>query len=430
MSRREAKTVVGAVSGTDDGLLLPRPPGVLRRFWARHPRIADAFVALLAFLLSGPTATIRSGFPTPPTEVQTWGAVVLMLLACVALFFRRSHPLLVFAATMIPSLVLPPNLVPATQMLPAFALYAVAVYGSMRACWAAFGIACAALGVYTTVWLIAVPAEASFYLTSIVSAIVAMLIGGLIGTNVGNRRRYLEALIDRSRQLLIERDQQAQLAAAAERTRIAREMHDIVSHNLTVVVALAEGATATADQARARAATEQIAATARGALAEMRSMLGVLRDPDASPGTPLAPLESASAADAVEAAQRAGFPAVLRTQGAIDDIPADVRLAVTRIVQESLTNAMRHAPLASLIDVGVTVGDDAVDVVVVNDGVGTAAAPTAPGTRGGYGLPGLRERAAHVGGALTAEAATDGRWVVRASLPLPDAAQTPEESSP
>ena len=430
MSRRDTKTVVGAPPGADDGLLLPRPPGVLRRFWARHPRVADVLVAVLAFLLSGPVATVRSGYPTPPTAVQTWGAVVLMLLACIALFFRRSRPLLVFAATMVPSLVLPPSLVPATQVLPAFALYAVAVYGSMRACWTAFGIACAALGVYTAVWVLAVPTEAAFYLSSLVSAIVSMLIGGLIGTNVGNRRRYLEALIDRSRQLLVERDQQAQLAAAAERTRIAREMHDIVSHNLTVVVALAEGATATADRSRARAATEQIAVTARGALAEMRSMLGVLRDPDASPGTPLAPLESASAADAVEAAQRAGFPAVLTTQGAIDEIPADVRLAVTRIVQESLTNAMRHAPLASIIDVSVAVRDDAVDVVVVNDGVGPTLPLTAPGARGGYGIPGLRERAAHVGGTLTAEATAAGRWVVRASLPLPEAEQTPEESSP
>lgn len=425
MSRPDSKPVVGADPGADDGLLLPRAPGILRRFWARHPRFADVLVALLALLLSLPAASFRSGFPTQPTVAETIFAIVLIVLACVALVFRRSQPLVVFAVCVAPAVVLPQSLVPATHILPAVALYAVAVYQSSRAAWISFGIAGAAMTLATGVAVLATPALLSLLLTSLVSGVVAMLIGGLIGTNVGNRRRYLEALIDRSRQLLVERDQQAQLAAAAERTRIAREMHDIVSHNLTVVVALAEGATATADPERARAATEQIAGTARGALAEMRSMLGVLREPEAMPGA-LVPLESLSVSDAVEAAQRAGFPVVLHVEGPVEALPADLRLATVRIVQESLTNAMRHAPTASLIDVRVSVGENAVEVSVVNDGV-LSSAPSAPGMRGGYGIPGLRERAAHVGGMLTAGAADGGRWMVRASLPLPGADRTEDE---
>ncbi|MCW3493382.1 sensor histidine kinase [Microbacterium sp. SSM24] len=420
MSRADSTPVVGTDPGADDGLLLPRPPGVLRRFWSRHPRLADVLIAGAALLLSLPSALFRSGFPTQPTAAETALASVLVIAACVALVFRRRWPLLVFALCVLPSVVLAPSLVPATQILPAFALYAVAVYRSARAAWSCFGIACAALTLATAIAAIRVPSELSLVATTLVSGVVVMLIGGLLGTNVGNRRRYLEALIDRSRQLLVERDQQAQLAAAAERTRIAREMHDIVSHNLTVVVALAEGATATADPERARTATEQIAATARGALTEMRAMLGVLREPEATPGA-LLPLESASFADAVEAAQRAGFPVVLHTEGSLDGLPADIRLATFRVVQESLTNAMRHAPRATLIDVQVVVDEAAVDVVVVNNGVPSVLAAISPGVRGGYGIPGLRERAAHVGGSFTAGPGDDGRWLVRARIPLPTA---------
>ncbi len=430
MSLRDRRAVVGADPGTDDGLLLPRAPGFLRRFWARHRRLADVLVAAVAFLLSAPAATFRGAFPIPPTAVEIAFAIVLVALASASLVLRRDRPLMIFTATMIPAVVLPPSLAPASHLMPAFGLYAVAVYRSTRACWTAFGIACAALAVYTGLAVAAMPAEFGFLVSTFVSAVVAMLIGGLIGTNVGGRRRYLDALIDRSRQLLIERDQQAQLATAAERTRIAREMHDIVSHNLTVVVALAEGAAATADPARARAASESIAATARSALEEMRAMLGVLRDPDAAAGTPLAPLGSATVADAVEAAQRAGMPAVLHIEGSLDGLPADVRLAVTRIVQESLTNAMRHAPSASVIDVNIVARDEAIEIVVSNDGTPTTAGTQRARARGGYGIPGLHERVAHVGGSVEVGPAGGDRWIVRASLPRRHAAPVIEELAP
>ena len=105
------------------------------------------------------------------------------------------------------------------------------------------------------------------------------------------------------------------------------------------------------------------------------------------------------------------------------NIPDEIATALFRVVQESLTNAMRHAPLASRIDVRVSVGGTSVDVTVVNDGAGPPTAAIEPGARGGYGIPGLRERAAHVGGTLTAGPDADdaGRWVVRARLPLPEA---------
>ncbi len=417
MSPRDRRTVVGAAPGADDGLLLPRPPGVLRRFWARHPRFTDALVAIIAFLLSAPSAAFLVEGPLTPTVAQTWYAVILILLGSGALMFRRTRPVTVFAATLVPVVILPPGLSAAAHLLPAFAIYAIAAYRSVKACWIAFGAASAIVGLYTLVACMAVPTELQYFITSLVVAVVGMLIAALIGINVGNRRRYLEALIDRSRQLLVERDQQAQLAAAAERTRIAREMHDIVSHNLTVVVALAEGASATPDPERARAATQQIATTARGALTEMRAMLGVLRAPDPSQDAPLTPAEPASVADAVEAAQRAGFPVVLRVEGAWEQAPADTRFAVIRIVQESLTNAMRHSWHATTIDVRVSARDDRIDIEVVNDGVRTAPVTADPAARSGFGILGLRERVAHVGGSLQAGPVGEGRWGVRATLP-------------
>ncbi|WP_106814082.1 sensor histidine kinase [Microbacterium timonense] len=428
-SPSDSTAVVGALTGTDDGLLLPRPPGVLRRFWARHPRITDVLVALVAFLLSAPAATIRSDAPVAPSTGETWFAIALVVLMSAALVLRRRHPLLVFALTMVPVLILAPSLSPVAHLLPAFAIYAVAVYRSVRACWIAFAAASGALVVYTLVAWATVPVELGFLVTSQISAIVALLLGALIGINVGNRRRYLEALIDRSRQLLVERDQQAQLAAAGERARIAREMHDIVSHNLTVVVALAEGAAATPDPDRARTAAQQIAATARGALTEMRAMLGVLRAPGAAIEHPLAPAGSEGVAEAVEAAQRAGFPVVLRSEGRWEDAPAETRFAVTRIVQESLTNAMRHARLATCIEVHLATGDAGIDLTIVNDGVrGDADAVSA---RGGFGLVGLRERVTHVGGTLQAGAAGGGRWLVRASLPWdPTTSRATKETTP
>jgi signal transduction histidine kinase len=417
MSDRHGDAVVGALAGADDGLLLPRPPGVLRRFWARHPRVTDALVAAVALLLSLPAATFRSEFPTPPTGAQTWSAIALVVLACGSLMFRRTRPLLVFAVCVLPAVVLPPSLVPATHLLPAFSLYAVAVYRSARTAWIAFGAAGAALALATAAAAIGAPSELGLLVTSLVSGLVAMVVGGLLGTNVGNRRRYLEALIDRSRQLLVERDQQAKLAAAAERTRIAREMHDIVSHNLTVVVALAEGAAATPDAERARAATLRIADTARSALTEMRAMLGVLRAPGSGQEAPLTPVDTTSVADTVEAAQRAGFPVVLHTEGRWDDLSAEARFAAIRIVQESLTNAIRHAPLATAVEVRLTMRDDVIDIEVVNDGVHAAPAEADPAPPAGFGLLGLRERVAHAGGTLETGPVEGGRWAVHATLP-------------
>ncbi|KJL28711.1 sensor histidine kinase [Microbacterium oxydans] len=403
----------------DEDLRLPRPPGVFRRFWARHPRVADVLIALVCLFLSlTPATRIDPEFAPPFTPVLGALLPVAVLGTCVALLWRRRIPLLPFVASFVVEALLLFVNVPVGTPIILVTCYAVAVYRSTSSAWKSYAIALAALSAFAGLLTVTGVIDLQIALNSVVSALVLGLIGTLIGVNVGGRKRYIAAVIDRSRQLLVERDQQAQLAAAAERARIAREMHDIVSHSLTVIVALSEGAAATADPEQARAASTASATTARAALAEMRSMLGVLRSTDDS--APLAPIAAPSPHESVSSAQRAGYPVTLAVTGA-GELPVSIEHAVSRIVQEGVTNAMRHAPAATAIAVRIIHEAESVRVEVVNDG--TIAPVDAPG----FGLRGLSERIAHVQGTISYGSAGDGRWTLTARLPTAPA-RTEEES--
>ncbi len=410
-SRREL--VLGAgTAPAEDELRLPRPPGVIRRFWARHPLAADILLAVFALLLSVPTLVVLAPNDEPLTGVMLAVGIMLVVGACAALVWRRRWPVTAFVVSLLPILVLAPDMA-GTLSGPAalIALYSVAVYRSVRACWISFGAAFALVISHSIVSIATDAVNAGGQININISTMVMLLIGALVGVNMGNRRRYLHALIDRSRQLVIERDQQALLAAASERARIAREMHDIVSHSLTVVVALADGASATADRDRARDATQAIAATAREALSEMRSMLGVLRsDDDGQP--PFVPVGDGSIHDVIAAAQRAGLPATLTVSGTIDATPAQ-QLAVRRIVQEGITNAARYATDPSFIRASVDYSGDSIRLVIENDG---ARADT-PSQGAGWGLVGLRERVASLEGSFDAGMVAPHLWRLRAEFP-------------
>ncbi|GAA4479845.1 sensor histidine kinase [Microbacterium panaciterrae] len=405
----------------DEELRLPRPPGVIRRFWARHPLFTDILIALIFLALSTP-GTI-GGDPRPATAFLTPLAV---LAGSALLLKRRRWPIVVFVAAWVAAasyLLQGTTVVGGSLVL--IATYSLAVYRSVRACWIGSGIGLGGLSVLSFTLSASGAISFAVAINAVIGNLVLGLIGALIGINVGNRKRYLEAVIDRSRQLLVERDQHAQLAAAAERDRIAREMHDIVSHSLTVVVALSEGAAATPDRGRARAASTAAAATARDALTEMRSMLGVLRDGAAD--APLAPLVAASPAETVAEAQRAGFDATLAVRGDAEVAPA-LRFAIGRIVQEGVTNAMRHAAHASLIDVRIDHDADPIVIEIVNDGVsgtGSGSAASGAASSGGFGLRGLVERATLLGGMVVSAPAGRGRWMLRAELPRAGAAPAP-----
>lgn len=421
-----------AFSSEEEELRLPRPPGIIRRFWARHPVFADVVIAVICLLLSiAPATVIRtsdgSGFDDIAISeialvTKNIFLTVLVVAGSALLLRRRQWPVVASIAAYAVAIGYLLVLAPAGNPLLLVTSYALAVYRSTRAAWIGLAIGMGSLSLISIALQLTGVISLQTVLNAIFGQLTLALIGTLIGVNVGGRKRYLEAVIDRSRQLLIERDQQAQLAASAERARIAREMHDIVSHSLTVIVALSEGAAATEDQARARDAATAAAATARGALTEMRSMLGVLRD--GAGDIPLAPMESAAPHATVATAQNAGYPVTLTTVGE-PKVAAAVDFAIGRIVQEGITNAMRHARGATRIAVHIDYSTDPVVIEIENDGV-TGAAGT-----GGFGLRGLSERAAHVNGSFRSGPVGDRRWMLRAELPAasePNISDRPEDA--
>jgi signal transduction histidine kinase len=204
---------------------------------------------------------------------------------------------------------------------------------------------------------------------------------------------------------------QAEQATAAERARIARELHDIVAHHLSVIVLQAAGARA---QGKPAGTTlEKIENSARQALAETRRLLGVLRDPDEETG--LAPQPGIGDLDALAASvQAAGLPVNLVISGDRAALPAAVDVSVYRIVQEALTNALKHAGPARA-DVTIGCAPDTVTIEITDNGIGEPG-PLTPAD--GHGLAGMRERAAVFGGELAAGPRPGGGFGVRARLPL------------
>jgi signal transduction histidine kinase len=208
-----------------------------------------------------------------------------------------------------------------------------------------------------------------------------------------------------------EAQRQAEQAAAAERVRIAWELHDIVAHHLSVIVLQAGGARASGRPAGP--ALEKIENSGRQALAETRRLLGVLRDPDEEAG--LAPQPGIGDLDALAASVRAaGLPVRLAVSGDLAALPAAADVSVYRIVQEALTNVLKHAGPARA-DVTIRCAEDAVTIEVTDNGSGQ---PGPLPTPGGHGLAGMRERAAVFGGDLAAGPRAGGGFAVRARLPL------------
>ncbi|KQR55041.1 two-component system sensor protein [Leifsonia sp. Leaf336] len=397
-------------------LELPRPPGAVRRYFGAHPLLVDSLVVavyLVPALAEGVVEMVRD----PSWSVAL--RVVLATVAGVALFARRRSPRIVFAIALT-VLVLSVFVGRNVDFVPTvFALYALAVYRSARSAWIAYAItAVATIGVLSvTEIVVSVHDFAPLSTEAIPSGFAALsfcTVAVLVGTNVGNRRRYLRALIDRARQLARERDQQAEIATAAERSRIAREMHDIVSHSLTVMITLADGSAGLAATAPERSAETMrlVAETGRSALGDMRRLLGVLRpgDEEAAAHAPQPGLGELG--ELVERFRAAGLPVRITVSGAA---PTDVgqQLTVFRVVQEALTNALRHAALATQVSVTIEFGDDRIRIVVEDD----ATVHTGSLQGSGSGLLGLRERVALYGGTLEAGPRRGGGWRVVADIP-------------
>ena len=402
-----------------DDLRLPRQPGVIRRFWGRHEGLADGLIAVF-WGLPSTLVTLVTLLMAARTDLGRWGAVVAALLvvgSCAGIRLRRTRPILAFAILSIALLPVPFTESGPSQLIPVFGVYSLAVYRSNAAAWIGAAVLEGASTLY--VWLVSpfgttrtlAHAPAQWMPIYAIELLVALA----IGMTVGNRRRYLAALIERAHQLARERDQQALLAAVAERARIARDMHDVVSHSLTVMVTLAEGSAAAVetDAARAAAVMRQVAETGREALSGMRQMLGVLGDEGEEAS--LAPQPTmADIPRLIARFRELGLPVSLRIEG---EPPADpaLQLAVYRIVQEGLTNALRYSRGPSRVDVLVDASADPLAVVVDDDGL---AGMPAPSVGAGRGLIGLGERVSALGGSLSSGHHENGAgWQLAAALP-------------
>jgi signal transduction histidine kinase len=347
---------------------------------------------------------------------------VVLVFTVAPLVVRRIWPLPVFGWILVSAIAVglwTRSAVDGVALL--IALYTVASTRPRRD-----ALVCAGLLEVVAVTALLLYADSRWWYDAIfVSGMVAAALG--LGLYFAARRAYLAELHDRAERLERERDQQAELAAAAERARIAREMHDIVAHHLTVMTTLAEAAVAASASSPEKATDvmRSVAATGRRALADTRRLLGVLRERDrtgAGSAADLQPVPDLGQLDVlIEQVRSAGLDTSLELRGQAPDLPAGVQLAVYRLVQEALTNTLKHGGAGARASVRLSFVPGELRVDVDDDGAGSAA----PATAGvGGGLPGMRERIRAYGGDVQAGPRQPAGWAVSARLPLDDGGTT------
>ncbi|TDT24095.1 signal transduction histidine kinase [Streptomyces sp. BK208] len=349
--------------------------------------------------------------------------VALSLALSVPLLWRRSHPRAALLATL-PAALLNAWSGAALQaaLLQLLLVHHIALRRPLRGLWWAVAVvtvpACVTVARYGD--------GAGSWNQQLGSQLLSVGVAALIGITVRARRDHTEVLEDRARRLETERDQQVRLAAAAERARIAREMHDIIGHNLSVITGLADGGRYAAAKSpdRAAQALDAIATTSRRALGELRRLLDVLRDDD-SDGAPaaaeLTPQPALTDLDRLlDGVRGAGLPVRTTVRGE-PALPEGRQLTLYRVIQEALTNTLKHAGPDATAHVDLSYGAGGAVTLSVTD-TSRAASPSpprSPALSGGRGLPGMRERTSLYGGTLEAgpRPAPERGWRVHLHLP-------------
>lgn len=396
----------------------------LRAFDRRRPRVWDAAVtgfwtvAAVLDYTSGGWRNIAHDDVTAPDSL-----VLLMSLGfSLPLLWRRAHPLAVLLLMTPISLVnIWTGAVVQASLLQLVPVFQIVLRSSFRT------VGAAAL-------LFVVPVlSGGFRIPSswgqeVVSYVWGLVFVVLLGIAVRTRREYTEALVERAHRLEHERDQQARLAAVAERTRIAREMHDIIGHNLSVITGLADGGAYAArkNPERAGQALEAIGTTSRAALSELRRLLGVLREdhPDAE-RAPQPTLDELT--PLIDRVRRAGLPVQLELNGepTARSLTPGRQLTVYRVIQEALTNTLKHATGPTSATVTLTYSHTHLDARITDTGAGAGrTAETEEAPPAAQGIMGMRERAALYDGTLEAGPLPEhAGWQVQLRLPLEDTHQ-------
>lgn len=396
------------------------PPlaSALQRLWGwvtRRPRAADAalsvavFVTTLFFAFDGADAGLVMDFPdgrpwtvTQVGDVLFAAALALLALACAALYWRRSQPLTVLGVTVIATALA--SEIGYTPMAGGYAM-SVALYSVGRHAssdlWSYIGLG----GTFALLGQDYLGGELT--VTAFAFGIVVQSMAWYIGRLVRTRSEHA-AHLER------ERAGEADRAVAEERTSIARELHDVVAHRVSLMTVQAGAARTVAgdDPQAALAAMEAVEHAGREALDELRHLLGVLR-PKADGGS-LGPHPGlADVPRLVDQFGEAGLDVSLTVVDVPTDLPARVDLSAYRIVQETLTNVLKHAGPGARSEVRISLDNKVVSIVVTDDG---HAVTTLPGS--GHGIMGMRERAVLLGGSLTAGPLPEGGFRVMARLPI------------
>jgi signal transduction histidine kinase len=380
----------------------------------RHPRLVDGVLA--AALAFGGLATAFT--------LHRFLLIPVTLALTIPVVFRRAHPAGAFAAVIAVGFCqvalflrpAPPDL--AILVL----LYTVAAYTDRR--FSLTGLAICLLGSAAEVAELSPhlvrPGQPNWLLFGVILFAGPSLIAWVLGDSMRYRRAYYVNLEERAATLERDRDAQSRIAAAAERARIARELHDVVAHNVSVMVVQADGAAYAlgTDPGRVREALAAISATGRQALTEMRVLLGVLRrDDEAQPAVTaaVAPMPGLGQLDELlDQARAAGLPVSCVVEGDPRPLPDGAALVAYRIIQESLTNTRKHAGPGAQANVLLRYTPAGVELAVADNGQGRAAVTDGAG----HGLTGMRERAAMYGGSILAGPRPGGGFQVTALLPI------------
>ncbi|WP_439679328.1 sensor histidine kinase [Embleya sp. MST-111070] len=381
--------------------------------WLRvHPLVVDVLYMLPLPLLS---ASQQNADDAPTGHAWTWTWVVVAVF-CLGAVLRRVHPrtaFLVVALGGVGQLFFTGAISAASFAVP-MVLYTTAKWGSRRRARIALVAVFVGPGLYFARWGTNLELSLRDGLFGYCFMVTSLGIAWVLGDSMRTRRAYYAELEERAARLEFERDQQAQIAAAAERSRIARELHDVVAHNVSVIVVQADGAGRAIGTApdKAREALDTIARTGREALVEMRRLLGVLRAENETEGmTPQPNLGHLD--DLVAQVGRAGMSVDLTVEGVPVDPSRTVALTAYRIIQEALTNTRKHAGPQATAKVLVRYLEQALELRIGDDGRGAQA----PGDGMGHGLIGMRERVAMLDGRLDIGPDPDGGWMVYALLP-------------
>ncbi|MFJ8008245.1 sensor histidine kinase [Streptomyces fagopyri] len=394
----------------------------LRQADRARPWMLDTSVVVLVFVMfcladlvhaHDGRRELAARFTRPPLA----GMLALQAGLVLPLLWRRRNPSAAFAViTAVFLLQWSLGVLLRADVALLIALYSLTLHGPLRhLAWAcavtALGLVLVAVRVsaVVSVW------DALFFLFSTAIAAVA------VGMAVRIRRAQLAGLRERAARLEIERDQRSRLAAATERTRVAREMHDIVGHNLAVMITLADAGVYASDVTpeRGKQALLLIGDTGRQALGELRRMLGVLREEAEAPA--LSPQPGIADIDALCARIRSAGPLITyRTAGDTDALDGGVQVTVYRIVQEALTNSLKHAGAGTRVHLTIGVEGTRLRIRVQDTGPPGGSRSAGPPNEEGHGLAGMRERAALYGGTVDAGPVPPpgAGWTVRATLDL------------